>query len=184
MKHSELRESASKGHEDKLDRMLGKADRFAEKAVEKHDKTAPHLSKEKVAKIADKEIAVKGEKSKPRADRAARKKGGRTKGDVNIIIAQKPDQPQGAPMGGAAPMMPPPRPPVMMAPPPQGGMPPQGPPPGMGAPPPGAMPMAGAPPSMPPGVPQRKKGGKVELDGGAGGALGRLEKAAEYGARK
>lgn len=116
--------------------------------------------------------------TRPVAGRLARKGGGRTKGktNVNIIIA-----PQG---GGAAAA----RPPM--------------PPPGIGAPPPGAGPVGmhqGAPPPppvgvMPPGAPpmMRKDGGRTleknggkllspkgyPIETGAGGALGRLEKAA------
>jgi hypothetical protein len=119
--------------------------------------------------------------TRPVAGRLARKGGGRAKKgtNVNIIIA-----PQGG--GQARPPMPPPG---------AGPMPPPGGPVGLhqGAPPPapmgpGVMP-AGAPPPM------RKAGGRIlEKDGGkplnpkgypidvgAGGGLGRLEKAKAYG---
>jgi hypothetical protein len=113
--------------------------------------------------------------TRPVAGRLARKGGGRTKKgtNVNIVIA-----PQSAPQ----------RPPM--------------PPPGMAGPPPGAPvglhqgappPPAGAPPGvMPPGAPmprasggrtndgwsgQLAKPGKYPIDAGAGGGLGRLEKA-------
>lgn len=96
--------------------------------------------------------------------RVERKHGGRTKGktNVNIIITQ--------PGGMARPPMPPP-----------GAMPPPGGPVGLhqGAPPPAAMgPPAGAPPPMM----ARKSGGRTyPIDSGAGGGLGRLEKAKAYG---
>lgn len=104
--------------------------------------------------------------TRPVAGRLARKGGGRTKGktNVNIIITQ----PGG--MAGGAPMPPP------------GAMPPPGGPVGLhqGAPPPAAMgPPAGAPPPMM----ARKTGGRTNypIDSGAGGGLGRLEKAKAYG---
>ncbi len=102
--------------------------------------------------------------TRPVAGRLARKGGGRTKGktNVNIIITQ--------PGGNAGPPMPPP-----------GAMPPPGGPVGLhqGAPPPAVMgPPAGGPPPM-----MRKSGGRTNypIDSGAGGGLGRLEKAKAYG---
>lgn len=113
--------------------------------------------------------------ARPVAGRLARKGGGRTKKgtNVNIIIApqgggQKPPMPMGA--------MPPPGGPVGLhqgAPPPA----PMGPP--AGAPPPGAMPMM----RKSGGRTLEKDGGKLAkpgaypIDSGAGGGLGRLEKA-------
>lgn len=101
--------------------------------------------------------------TRPVAGRLARKHGGRTKKgtNVNIIITQ--------PGGTGGPPMPPP-----------GAMPPPG-PVGLhqGAPPPAAMgPPAGGPPPM-----MRKSGGRTNypIDAGAGGGLGRLEKAKAYG---
>lgn len=102
--------------------------------------------------------------TRPVAGRLARKRGGRTKKgtNVNIIITQ----PGG--MAGGPPMQP------------AGAMPPPGGPVGLhqGAPPPAAMgPPAGAPPMM-----ARKSGGRTyPIDAGAGGGLGRLEKAKAYG---
>jgi hypothetical protein len=116
--------------------------------------------------------------TRPVAGRLARKGGGRTKKgtNVNIIIA-----PQGGGQPGAG--GPPPVPP--------GG------PVGMhqGAPPPAAMGPGVPPGAMPPGAPppMRKAGGRVgegfegkfakpgkyPIDSGAGGGLGRLEKARE-----
>ena len=110
----------------------------------------------------------------PVGGRIARKSGGRTKGktNINIVIQQpKPDQPP-ASMMPPGPVRPP-APPVM----PPAGAPPGGPP----MPPPG---MAGPPPGGPPGMPpmMRASGGRTTLTSfkpkaGAGGGLGRLEKA-------
>jgi hypothetical protein len=110
--------------------------------------------------------------TRPVAGRLARKGGGRTKKgtNVNIIIA---------PQGGS-------KPPMM----PMGGAPPPGGPVGLhqGAPPPAPMgPPAGAPPPMMArkagGRTLEKDGGKLvkpgayPIESGAGGGLGRLEKA-------
>jgi hypothetical protein len=110
-------------------------------------------------------VSVASGGTRPVAGRLARKGGGRTKKgtNVNIIITQ--------PGGMAGPPMPPPG----MAPPPGG-------PVGLhqGAPPPAPMgPPAGGPPPM-----MRKSGGRTvayPIDSGAGGGLGRLEKAKAYG---
>jgi hypothetical protein len=162
-----MKEAAAASKAAKLKSVLGKSEEYADKVMEKHHKEAYHLKPAEVAKIADKEVS---KETKPRADRKARKKGGRTKGDVTIIIAQKPDVPA-APAMAAPPMPPRPMPPV--APPPAAAMPPQGMPNG--------MPMGGAMP--PPGM-QRKKGGRLpDMDAGGGGAMGRLEKLAAYGSK-
>jgi hypothetical protein len=120
--------------------------------------------------------------TRPVAGRLARKGGGRTKKgtNVNIIIA-----PQGGGQPGAG--GPPPMPP--------GG------PVGLhqGAPPPAAMGPGVPPGAMPPGAPppMRKAGGRVgegfsgktakpgayPIESGAGGGLGRLEKAAREARR-
>ena len=120
--------------------------------------------------------------TRPTGGRIARAHGGSAKGkktNINITIdagGKHTDMPGMEGMG--KPMPPPPTP---MAPPPGG--PPMGMPPG---PPPG-MPMGG-PPGMPPGMPPmpRKRGGRTnagfpDMDAGAGGGLGRLEKVKAYG---
>jgi hypothetical protein len=123
--------------------------------------------------------------TRPTGGRIARKSGGRAKGKtnihINIIAGEKHPEGMAPPMGIPGPM---PRPPMPIAPPMAGGagMPPMGPPPapmggglppGLGVPPPAMGPMA------------RKAGGRVghrgyssykDMDAGAGGGLGRLEK--------
>ena len=102
--------------------------------------------------------------TRPTGGRLARKAGGKAKGamNVNIIIAQ--------PKSGAS--VPPP------------GM--AGPPPGIPAPPPQGMPQGQAPMGPGAGAPVpmgRKSGGRTgyPIESGAGGGLGRLEKARAYG---
>lgn len=119
--------------------------------------------------------------TRPVAGRLARKSGGRAKKgtNVNIIITQPPAQ-------GAAPM--PPRP---MGPPPA---PPPGAPPGVGlhqGTPTPMIPAGAMPVQAPPGTMGRKSGGRVStnlvkpgpypIKDGAGGGLGRMEKAKAYG---
>jgi hypothetical protein len=146
------------------------ADREAVKAVHAHEK---HEHSGKLTPFS-----IEGKTAKKRLDRAGYKKGGAAKSkgtEVNIIIADKGGQQPGMPAG-----MPPATPPAM---PPAAAMPPRppmAPPPGAGAPPPGM----GAPPqAMPPGMMPRKRGGKAGYDAGAGSGMGRLEKAAKYGAK-
>ena len=117
--------------------------------------------------------------------RAARKSGGRAKGKTNISITINPQQPQDQQAMMPKMPTPPPMPPPPIAPPGMGpGMPPMPmPPPG---PPPGMPPMGG-PPGMPP-MP-RKRGGRAyrsykDMDAGALGGMGRLEKVEiEHGKR-
>lgn len=120
------------------------------------------------------ECALDGEMqgTRPTGGRKARKSGGRAKGktNINIVIAQKPDQ---TPMPGPA--MPPLGAPVPVPVPPMAA--------GPGAPPPMPMPMPpmGPPPGGPPMM--RRDGGRTypKMHYGAGGGLGRLEKIDEYG---
>jgi len=120
--------------------------------------------------------------------RVERKSGGRAKGKTNISITINPQQPQDQQQQAMMPKMPtpPPMPPPPIAPPGMGpGMPPMPmpmPPPG---PPPGLA--GGPPPGMPP-MP-RKRGGRAyrsykDMDAGALGGMGRLEKVEiEHGKR-
>lgn len=180
MDRTPRRKESDDAHSAKLGRMLGASKDYTDETMKTHKKEAFHLKPAEIAEIADREVgkAIEGRKTKPRMDRAARKKGGRTKGDVNIIIATKEGPPAGMPGPMMAPPprpMPPPMPPPQAAPPPGAAMPP----PGMG----GGLPPMGATP-----MPPRKKGGKVmgayrKMKDGAGGGLGRLEKAAAYGAK-
>jgi hypothetical protein len=106
--------------------------------------------------------------TRPMGDRIARAKGGRAKKGttVNIIIA-----PSGG--GGAKPPMPmPPGGPVGMH---------QGAPPPPPMAPPGAAPPMGPPPMMRADGGRAVKPGKYPIKNGAGGGLGRLEKARAYG---
>ncbi len=107
---------------------------------------------------------------KNRGGRTERASGGRTKGKTNINIVvnpAKPDQNAVPPSGPVRPpVMPPPPPPAPPMTPPPGAPPPNMPPPSM-------MAGAGGPPPM------RARGGRLGMNriGGAGGGLGRLEKA-------
>lgn len=107
--------------------------------------------------------------------RLPRNTGGRTKGKTNINIIVNPNKADSdkPPVPGPVPAPPPPMPAPTPPPPP---MPPAGPPPGAPPPhmpPPSMMAGAGGPPPM------RARGGRLGMNkiGGAGGGLGRLEKA-------
>ena len=102
--------------------------------------------------------------------RSQRASGGRTKGKTNINIVVNPTKPDQNTVPPAGPVRPP-APPPMVPPPPPMAPPPGAPPPNM--PPPSMMAGAGGPPPM------RARGGRLGMNkiGGAGGGLGRLEKA-------
>lgn len=153
---------------------------LATDAVHQHEDHDHKGEKKTKLKLANGGCASGG-KPDARLDRKPRAAGGRNshkepKVSVNVINAGKQPVPvpmggpMGAPPAGAAPM--PPHPP--MAPPGQPGMPPPG---GM----PGAMPQR----PFKGGGPVRDKGNDMpHLEGGAGGGLGRLEKAAHEQKRK
>lgn len=115
--------------------------------------------KKLIRKMMKSEMHAEGGKSKHRADRPGRAKGGAVKGKhnaktiVNVITG-------GHPAGGAVPPMPAPPMgvgPAAMPPPPMAAKPPMpmGPPPG-----------AGLPPGGPPPMPMRAKGGRIHRESG------------------
>lgn len=103
---------------------------------------------------ADQANMVDGIPVRQRLDRPAPKAGKST--SITINIAQPKTEP--AAMPKLPPVVPPGLPPVA------------------GQPPAPMMPPAGGPP-----MPMRKNGGRVAMDAGAGGGLGRLEKVKDYG---
>jgi len=119
----------------------------------------PKIHRATGGRVPDTEVQhaakIEGEAMPHRADRPARKKGGRVKGaSVNINVISAPSAAPGVP--GAGPGMPPGPPPMAPAGPPPGVM--AGGPPGM---PPGMRP-PDAPPSGLPPMPGRKSGGRVK----------------------
>lgn len=164
-------------------KMKSVADKEVRRGIGEHEK-AEHSSKKTKLKLKDGGKA-EGKEPKSRLDRKPRAAGGRNKGhkeprvSVNVINA---GGKQPMPMGAApsAPMPPPAARPPMA--PPAGAPPPQ-----MGAgmparPMPGMMPQQQRP--FKGGGPVRSKGEHPHLEGGAGGGLGRLEKAAAQKKRK
>lgn len=146
-------------------------DRIPRKDGGSTEKMVP-ISDRKRAIAADVKAATRPADPDQKTYRPERASGGRTKGKTNINIIVNPNKAENdkPPMPGPIPAPPPPP----MPPPPP---PPPGPPPGG----PGAPPMP--PPSMMAGAggppPMRARGGRLGANkiGGAGGGLGRLEKA-------
>lgn len=105
--------------------------------------------------VKRKALKVEGEDVKHRQDRPGRKRGGRApKAKANKTVVNVINAGGGHPQPGIAGL-----PPGAMPP----GAPPAPPPPAppMGGPPPGMPPMGMKPPGLPPGMPMRKKGGRV-----------------------
>lgn len=169
MSHAEIRKMARKSHDEKVRAFGGdvKEDKaMIKSAIMQHEKNDHPGTKPTRLHLAS-GGAVEGEASKPRMDKRAR--GGSMKKKagthVNVIVAPSHPQPVPVPMGGGG----------------GGPMPPMGPPPGAAGmmPPPGA----GGPPGMGGGPKPFARGGMVKMDAGAGGGLGRMEKAKAYGGK-
>ena len=150
-------------------------------AAESHDLDAQNAINRANRKRGGKTSGTYFGGTRPTGGRMPRKAGGRAKGKTNIVISINPPRPDQQP--AIAPKMPTPAPiPV----------PPVAPPPAMGAGAPPPMPPMppgaggpGAPGAMPPGMPPlpRKSGGRAyrsykDMDAGAMGGKGRLEKTA------
>lgn len=114
-------------------------------SVHSDEKADKKLVKKMVKKAA---LKVEGPKAKHRMDRKARKRGGRVGKGVTVNVVTGAGQHQPTPMPMPVPVAPP-APPAAMAPPPM--KPPMAPPAGVGGPPPGGL----------PGMPVRKRGGRV-----------------------
>lgn len=181
MSHAEMKRRGHSDHAEQIRHHTSHADEAEDramiaKAVHQHEKKDHPGTKETHLKFRD-GGAVPGKPRKEHLGRAKHAKGGSVKGKgnhVNVIIAG--GHPGGmpgptpGPVGGVAP------PPMPMAPP----RPPMGP---MAGPPVGAgVPGMGGPPGMRArGGRAYAKGGMVDMDAGAGGGLGRLEKIKDYG---
>ena len=176
MRREILRSAQRKGRKDDDDR--------AEMTRQQTSKTFPNVTKTTSEGDPDWDaMGIKGTGQKAKGGRAERKSGGRAKGKTNIVITINPQRPQDQQAMMPKMPTPPPMPPPPIAPPGMGpGMPPMPMPP-PGGPPPGL----GGPPGMPP-MP-RKRGGRAyrsykDMDAGALGGMGRLEKVEiEHGKR-
>lgn len=191
--HSELRRSLAKETLSKhgYGKMKEVADKEVRKGIGEHEKSE-HGGKKTKLKLKDGGEA-KGKAPKSRLDRKNRATGGRNKGHkdakvkINILNAGGGKQPM--PMSPPSAMGAAPHAPMPMPPPQAPAAPPMG---GAGAPPMGSGMPARPMPGMAPqqgrpfkgGGPVRSKGEHPHLEGGAGGGLGRLEKAAAQKKRK
>lgn len=108
--------------------------------------TSDHEALKEIKSLEKHEISELHEDRSHRASGGRNKHHGKGKNVTNVIVAPQGGggHPMPPPMQAGPPMMPPPRPPM--------------PPPGAGGPPPG---LGGAPGGMPPGMPPRKRGGRV-----------------------
>lgn len=206
--HAALKEQGHRDHSSKVHKLSGRHsdvtrdDAKIKSAVaqhEAHDHKDSPLTKLKLSKGGG---ATKGGMGKARLDKhgssrralatggaAKPKKSGKSGNHVNVIVA--PGGGGHPPMGGAP----------MAGGPPMGAKPPMPPSPPQSAPiaglggPPGGGPMGPKPPMGPPvGAGMRNHGGRTgkagggsvssDYEGGAGGAMGRMEKIKKYGTKK